>query len=286
MKTQIKKKAVPARATRTQKRRRMVSARRRSSNGPSRIGNFVLPFFLSFCILVCLGVLGFLGYRNVTASGFFDVKAVEVSGVERSSKQDIERIIESQTERSGAWNADLTEIKGKVEALQFVKTAAVSRVLPGGIRVNVVERIPAAIVRLSSGDVMVDNEGRILAPVEKKENKLPFAMIGWDETKTEKAVTDNLSRIKIYARMLDDWKQFDLASRVKSVDLADLREPKAITEDSGLPVSIALGKDNFGDHLKKGINAIVGKGEIFEAVDLVGQNMILAPRKAAAATAK
>jgi len=86
--------------------------------------------------------------------------------------------------------------------------------------------------------------------------------------------------------MLEEWKQFDLASRVKSVDLADLREPKATTEDSGLPVSIALGKDNFGDHLKNGINAIVGKGDIFEAVDLVGQNMILAPRKAAAATAK
>jgi len=180
MKTQAKKKIVPARAMRTQKRRRSATAKRRSSNGPSRIGNFVLPFFLSFCILVCLGVLGFLGYRNVTASGFFDVKAIEVRGIDRSSKPDIERIVGSQTEKSGAWNADLAEIKGKVEALRFVKSAAVSRVLPNGIRVHVVERIPAAIVRLNSGDVLVDNEGRVLAPVEKKEVKLPFAMLGWD----------------------------------------------------------------------------------------------------------
>lgn len=280
MKAPLKKKIVPARATRTPKRRRPVSGNRRNSNGPSRVANFALPFFLSFCILVCLGVLGLLGYRNVTASGFFDVKAIEVQGVERSSKSEIERIVGGHTERSGAWNADLAEIRGKVESLRFVKTAAVSRVLPSGIRVHVEERQPIAIVRLNSGDVLVDNEGRVLAPAENKEEKLPFAMVGWDETKTEKAVTDNIARLKAYSKMLDEWKQFNLAARVKSVDLADLREPKALTEDSGLPVTIALGKDNFGEHLKKGINAIVGKGEVFEAVDLVGQNMILAPRKA------
>ncbi|MBC7899289.1 MAG: FtsQ-type POTRA domain-containing protein [Saprospiraceae bacterium] len=268
------------RAKRPAKLRRPAAAKRRTSNGPSRIGNFFLPFFLSFCILVCLGVLGFLGYRNVTASGFFDVKAIEIQGVERASKQDIERTVRNQTERSGAWNADLAEIKEKVEKMQFVKTAAVSRVLPSEIRVSVIERIPTAIVRLKSGDVLVDNEARILAPADVKENKLPFTMIGWDETKTEKAVKDNLDRVKIYAKMLEEWKQFDLASRVRSVDLTDLREARAITEDSGLDVSIALGKDNFGENLKKGINAIVGKGEIFEAVDLVGQNMILSPRKA------
>ncbi len=276
MKRQTRKKGTPARASR---RRKNVSVNRRSLNGPSRIGNFFLPFFLSFCILVCLGVLGYLGYRNVTASGFFDVKKIEVQGTDRSSKQDIERLVGSQTERSGVWNADLAEIKEKIEKMQFVKSAAVSRVLPNGIRVSVVERIPAAIVSLRSGDVLVDSEGQILAQADKKEDKLPFALFGWDETKTEKAIKDNLDRVKLYTKMLEEWKQFDLASRVRSVDLTDLREPKAVTEDSGLAVSIALGKDNFGEHLKKGINAIVGKGDVFDAVDLVGQNMILSPRK-------
>lgn len=279
MATQAKRKTVPERTPRAVKRRRPAATRARRSSGPSRLGNFFLPFFLSFCILVCLGALGFLGYKNVTASGFFDVKKIEVRGVDRSSKQDIERIVSSQTEKSGAWNADLAEIKEKVEKMQFVKSASVSRVLPNGIRVNVIERIPTAIVRLKSGDVLVDSEGTILSPAEAKEHKIPFVMLGWDETKTEKAVKDNLDRVKLYAKMSEEWKQFDLASRVKSVDLADLREPKALTEDSGHTVAIALGKDNFGEHLKKGINAIVGKGQTFEAVNLVGQNMILSPRK-------
>ena len=279
MAIQIRKKTVPVRAKRSAKYRRPTSARRRTAKGPSRVRDFFLPFFLSFCILACLGVLGFLGYRNVTASGFFDVKAIEVLGFDRSSKSNIEGIVSRQTEKSGAWNADLLEIKAKVEQLPFVKSAAVSRVLPNGIRVYISESIPQAVVRLASGDVLVDGDGRILAVVSKKEEKLPFAVIGWDETKTEKAVKDNVERVRMYQTMLAEWHQFNLASRVQKVDLTDIREPKAITQDSGLTVSIALGKDNFGEHLKKGINAIVGKGETFEAVNLVGQNMILSPRK-------
>ena len=45
--------------------------------------------------------------------------------------------------------------------------------------------------------------------------------------------------MKMYQKMLDDWQQFDLASRVKAVNLSDMRDPRAVTEDSGQTVSIA-----------------------------------------------
>ena len=207
------------------------------------------------------------------------MKSVNVRGVERASKDDISRIVSSATEKSGAWNADLLEIKAKIEKMAFVKSAAVSRVLPNGIRVNVTERVPSAIVRLSNGDFLVDGDGNILAPVTTKEEKLPVTLIGWDETKTEKALKDNLERVKMYQKMMAEWQDFNLVSRVTSVNLTDLRDAKAVTEDSGMPVSIALGKDAFGEHLRKGIGAIVGKGATFDAVNLVGQNMILSSRQ-------
>jgi hypothetical protein len=242
--------------------------------------NFVLPFFLSFCILVCLGALGFLGYRNVTASDFFDVAKIDVRGVDRASSEDIRHLVEMQTEKSGVWNADLPGIKEKIERMQFVKSAAVSRVLPNGIRVQVFERVPQAIVKTAEGNVLVDAEGFTIAPAKEKEPELPFAMTGWNEGKSEAALKENVERVKTYQKMLTEWKEFNLSSRVLSVDLADMREPRAVVEDSGTVVSIALGRDKFGEYLKRGINAIVGKGEMFEAVNLVGQNMILAPRKA------
>ncbi|HEV8591325.1 MAG TPA: FtsQ-type POTRA domain-containing protein, partial [Pyrinomonadaceae bacterium] len=238
-----------------------------------------LPFFLSFCILICLGALGFIGYRTVTASDFFHVAKVDVRGTTRSSRPDIERIVNIQTERSGVWNADLPDLRAKIEKLPFVKSVAVSRVLPNGIRVVVFEHVPQAIVRTNGGDYLVNEEGTILARAEQGERDLPFVMMGWDETKSEKAGKDNLERLKTYRKMLAEWQQFDLASRVRFVDLSNLREPRAVTEDSGLAVSIELGKEDFGEHLKRGINAIVGKGNVFQAVNLVGQNMILEPRQ-------
>lgn len=81
---------------------------------------------------------------------------------------------------------------------------------------------------------------------------------------------------------MDEARQQGLESRISALDVADIREPRAVTEDSGASVTIAVGRENFGENLKRGIKAIVGKGEIFEAVNLVGQNMILAPRKTTA----
>lgn len=279
MATQTRKRPTKQRSAAPLKRRRQAAPNRRVKKSARPVGKFVLPFFLSFCILVCLAAMGFLGYRTVTASDFFNVASIDIRGVERSSKKEIERIVAAQTEKTGVWNADLPAIKERLEKLAFVKTAAVSRVLPNGIRVNVDERMPQAVVRLGSGDVLVDADGNVLAASEKEEKQLPFVMVGWDEEKSERAGRDNVERVKAYQKMLAEWQQFDLASRVRVVNLADLREPRAITEDSGTTVSIALGKDNYGENLKMGIKAIVGKGNMFEAVNLVGHNMILAPRK-------
>ena len=239
----------------------------------------MLPVFLSFCILVCLAALGLMGFRTATASQFFDVAQIEVRGTERSSKDDIERIVTTQTTRSGVWNADLFDIKARVEKLPFVRSAAVSRILPDGIRITVDERRPRAIAKLRSGDFLIDDEGVILAPAEKAEDTLPFTLLGWDETRSPDADKANLARLKMFEKMLAEWQQYDLAKRVKAVDLSDLSDPRAITEDSGRAVTISLGRDNFAEHLRRGIGAIVGKGEVFAGVELVGQNMILLPRK-------
>jgi hypothetical protein len=127
--------------------------------------------------------------------------------------------------------------------------------------------------------VLVDGEGSIIAPAREKEPDFPFAMTGWSQVKSEAAGKENVERVRIYQKMLSEWTEFNLSSRVLAVNLEDIREPRAMVEDSGTVVSIALGREKFADYLKKGINAIVGKGEMFEAVNLVGQNMILAPRK-------
>ena len=274
------------------KRTRKAGTRNRAKSGESRparksgmssfsisLGEKVVPLAISGFIVVCLAVIFGLTYETLAASNFFHLEAVEVRGVDRASTSDIEKIVRANADRTGVWNADLLEIKQKIEKVTFVKTASITRDLPSGITVKINERVPVAVVRIGGTEFFADGEGEILAAAEKMEADLPFALLGWDEAKSDKAGKENLERLKIYQKMVTEWQDYDLTSRVKSVDLADLREPKAVLEDSGLPVTIMLSRENFGQQLSSGIKAIVGKGNMFEGVNLVGQNMVLVPRK-------
>ena len=250
------------------KRRRAAKPSARRSKSGGNFANFFVPLFLIACILFCLGFLGFMGYRTVTASEFFDVKKIEVRGAVHASRSDIEKIVASQTERSGVWNADLKEIREKIERLDFVKSVDVSRVMPDGVLVNLIERVPKAVVRLGVGDFYADEEGVLIAPVGKAAADFPFVVRGWDESKTDDAVKKNQLRIKLYQKMLDEWKTFDLDKRVKAVEMSDLTEPRAIIEDSGETVEIILAKDNFGKKLQTGLENVAGKGKQVAKIDV------------------
>ncbi len=281
--SKVKKKKPIGATSKASVSRSTISRRNPVENGSPPVAGKsareLLPYFLSFCLLVCLAALGVLGYRAVAASNFFEVSQVDVRNTVRSSRGEIESIVRSQTERSGSWNADLGQIKMRVEKLSFVKSAAVSRMLPDGIWVAVVEREPAAIVNLTSGPMLVDEVGNNIAMASKPEPELPFAINGWDETKSPQAEKDNLQRVKLYRTMLSEWKRIGLADRIEGVNIRDLRDPIVVTEDSGKRVAIAVGREQFGENLKNGLMAITGKGEMFEGVSLFGSNLKLIPRQ-------
>ena len=258
------------------KLKRTSSATRARNTAVKRtFGRFVLPLIIICLLLGGLAFLGFSGYRTATASEFFSLKNIDVRGTERTSPEDIRRVVAAAAEKPGVWNADLSDIRAKIEKFSFVKSAAVSMILPAGIRVNVTERIPAAIVHLTSGNYLVDGDGVILAAATANDKDIPFVLQGWDESKTEKAMPDNLARLKLYKKMLDEWKQFDLVSRVKEVNLANPREPVAVVEDSGRSIAVTLAKDDLGKSLKLAIEAVSGKGAKVKSVDAEGNYPVL-----------
>ena len=262
-----KKTSVKPRATLTKAQSRKTSSRVSAKAVSQSFGRFGLPLLISCALIAALAIFGFSAYRNATASDFFKVKSIEIRGNDRTPTEDIRRIVATEVEKPGVWNADLADIRLKIEKFPYVKAASVSRMLPAGIRVDVTERVPAAIVHLKAGEFLIDGEGVILSSAAGKEKDFPFVLYGWDESKTEKAPLDNVARIKLYKKMLDEWKQFDLISRVKQVDLSDLKEPTAVVEDSGRPISIFLAKDSLGKGLKTAIEAVSGKGAKIKSVN-------------------
>lgn len=236
---------------------------------------FVLPLIVICVLLAAIGFLGLMGIRTAAASSFFGLRNVEIRGTERASQDDIRRLVAMSAEKTGVWNADVADIKAKVEKFPFVKTASVSRILPATIRVSITERVPSAIVHLSSGDFLIDSDGAVLTAATANDKDFPFVLYGWDESKTEKAIPDNQNRLKMYKKMLEDWKPFDLASRVRQVNLANVREPVAVIEDSGRTIPITLAKDNIGKSLKTAVEAVSGKGAKIKSVDADGTYPVL-----------
>lgn len=259
------------------KRPRRTTVNRRKNLGA--LTNFFVPLFFIVGILFCLGFLTFMGYRTVTASTFFDVKRIDVRGASRASREDIERIARSYTEKAGVWNADLKAIKEEVEKITLIKTAVVSRVLPDGLRVNIIERVPRAVVRIEANDFWADDDAVILGAVGKDEARPPFVLRGWDEAKNERAAKDNRERVKIYGKMMTEWQDYELARRVTWVNLADLREPQAVVQDSGETVTIILSNENYKNRLKSGLEKIAGRGREVKSIDVSSSSERLAFRE-------
>lgn len=215
-----------------------------------------------------------MGYRTVTASAFFDAKTIDVRGATRVSRDEIERIVRAQTERNGVWNANLEIIRNEVEKLAYVKSAAVSRVLPNSIQVRLDERIPKAVARLNAGDFWVDETAFVISAVDKNEQRPDFVLRGWDESRTDRANKENQERVRLYQKMQNEWQDLGIANRVNAVNISDLQDPQAIVQESGATVSIYLGKEDFGKRLQKGLEVIAGKGERIESLISHGSNVV------------
>src|SRR2546423_982784 len=144
-----KKSPIKTRVSSTRVRRR----KKPSLIAPDRvvmgIGRFGLPLLISGLLLAALGVLGFSFYTTATGSDFFHIRSIEVRGNDHTSAEDVRRLVAADVEKSGVWNADLATLRAKVEKFPYVKSASVSRVLPVSIRIDIIERAPAAVVHLS-----------------------------------------------------------------------------------------------------------------------------------------
>lgn len=257
----------------TTKRRATAAASRKSSSSPSRLVNILVPLVFMGAILTCLGFILLMGYRTVTASSFFDAKTIEIEGNSRVSKNEIEKIVRSEVEKNGVWNAELEEIKGDLEKISYVKAATVSRVLPNGIQIRIDERLPKAIVRFDSGDFWVDDEAVILGAVGKNETR-SFVMRGWDETKSEKAQKDNQNRVQLYIRLKNDWQDAGISKRVSTVNLADLQDVQATIDGSGSSIPVSLGKDDFNRRLQKALEVVERETKPVESLISNGSNVI------------
>lgn len=104
--------------------------------------------------------------EDVAMAAGFGVASAEIRGHRLTPEADIREAL-ALDGRHSQLTLDLDAIRSRVEALPWVSTAVVRRVLPYAIAVDITERKPAAVWRDEPDHVLIDAEGRTLTTVPR-----------------------------------------------------------------------------------------------------------------------
>jgi len=215
------------------------------------------PLALKMTLLVATGIVVFLGYRAAASASFFQVRRVETRGATRASAEAIEKVVRHNVGQTGVWRADLVELSGHLERLPWIRTAVVTRVLPDGIRVRIVEREPRLVVRTSAGRfIWVDDDGVFLDDMKPTDQMPDFFLRGWNEDGSASAAAENRERVSKFLQLQRDWKEQGLADRVSEVNLLDLRDVRAQLAGDDSQIEIRLGAQDQGQRLRPALNVL------------------------------
>jgi cell division protein FtsQ len=223
---------------------------------------------------VVAGVLLFAGYRAAASASLFQLRKVEVQGTARASADAVQMIVRRDVSSTGVWQADLKEISAHLERLLWVRSAVVTRVLPDGIRVRITERVPRAVVRLSTGRfAWVDDDAVLLGEMKPTDEMPPFFLRGWNEDDSETARGENSNRVSKYLELRRLWDGAGLSERVSEVNLIDVRDVRAQLAGDDSQIEVRLGSQDLGKRLKQALEVLdeqrkTARGSFISYVDL------------------
>ncbi|MDT4898173.1 MAG: cell division protein FtsQ [Acidobacteriota bacterium] len=231
----------------TRRERGGTSASRAKASGSRKVLAY-LPLAGKITVAVIAGILLFAGYRAVASASFFQVRNVDVSGTTRVSTEEIKAIVRDGVAPTGVWRADLDAISRELKKVAWVREAVVSRVLPDGLRVRVMEREPRAVMRTAAGKFVWVDEDAVSLGVASPGDQI--FMRGWDEDGTESARVQNRERVQKFLEMARDLEAKGISRRVSEINLGDLRDVRAQLTGDDSQIEIQLGREDFGNRLK------------------------------------
>lgn len=107
---------------------------------------------------------------QAAAGAGYQVARVEVRGVERMNELKVYERVLGEQERAMPL-VDLQALRASVMELPWVEDARVSRELPDTIVVDVVERVPHAVLKRPDRLALIDRTGHVLEPVSQAKAK-------------------------------------------------------------------------------------------------------------------
>jgi len=217
---------------------------------------------------VAAGVLGIaallFGYHAAASAALFQVRSVDIVGTSRTSAEEMESLVRRAVALKGVWRADLNALSAELQRLPGVRRAVVTRVLPDRLRIRIVERMPVAVVRTTTGHfIWVDEEGISLGEMTSTDQMPPFFIRGWSEDGSDDGAASNAERIQQYLQLVAEWQSAGIAERISEVNLMDLRDIRAQLAGDDSQIEVRLGGQDLTQRMKNALDVLDGyKGKV------------------------
>jgi cell division protein FtsQ len=239
----------------------------------TKIGAAILVFLAGISLLA-----SFRSY--LLRSPKFAIGIKEVQGLRHlSESQVLLKLREIEERDRNLFALDLDGLRHSLELLPWVRTAAVRRVWPDRLMIQITERIPIAFVRIEDSTQLVDEEGVLL---ESKTEGLPNfdfpVLMGLESGFDAELLARNRKRLELYRQLM---KELDENGAGLSRDLSEVH-----AQDAG-SVSVVLNDDTVLVHLGAGqfqqkfrrylamSREIKQKYRLLESVDLRFENQVV-----------
>jgi cell division protein FtsQ len=202
-------------------------------------------------IAACLGMMAAMLYRYGSHSWRFRLESsdnVEVVGAQHVTRKQIMQIMAPDLSRN-VFFIPLDQRRKQIEEIPWVESAAVMRLLPNRVKVEVKERTPVAFAQVGSKIELVDATGVMMStPESQADYSFPViqGMSGSDPLSMRAA------QMKIYNSVMRDLDTngVNYSKDINEVDLTDPEDVKITVADSQGAVVIHLGSTNFLERYK------------------------------------
>jgi cell division protein FtsQ len=243
------------------KRRRSIRGAFRSEDGRQLKLPFVRPEVMKgravkvgggIILFVVLIIGVFVAYHLFAGSRFFALNGVDVEGNKLMAEAEVEGLVRTAVP-AGVLNADLAQIRAKLEGFPLIRQAKVVRLLPDRLRVTILERVPVAVARFADGrTACVDDEGAFFGTRDTWRGKDAPLISGLVEGQSE----NNRQLVLIYKRLLEELDQNEppLSSRLDEVSFDPDRGISVSLANTG--IMVLLGRNDFRARLNTALDVI------------------------------
>lgn len=236
---------------------------------------FALKAFSLLSIVVAAVIGAALLYRAVSATEYFTVKGVHVSGTRRLDPAHLERMA-APLLMGNIFTRDLEKTARMLERDPWVESISVRIKLPDIAEVAVVERTPAALAGIDGKIFMVDASGMVIAPADGT-----FAGVVINGLEGAEKPGERIADPRFYdAFQLMGVFKLDTSFHDKpSVVMAGSAERMTVATESGLLLKFGPEKDEWEERFMeylavRSIESDFGPG--FTGYDLSFKNQLVA----------